>query len=150
MAGTSTKINGDNLLIYVDGIAIGHSSDATMNVNQDLPDSTTKDSNQYAEHIHGVRSWDVSGSGLVVPSSLMNAEQVVDLILNASDVYIRYSTDPTTEGGGSGATDVFVDDAEYRGTASVASCSISAPHNAPVGFDFAFTGNGVLTKVIIT
>ena len=137
MAESTTKINGDTLLIYCDGVAVGHSIDATLNVNKDNPDATTKDSAQWVEHIHGNRSWDVSGSGLVVYSSAMNATEVIDFILNSDDVSIRYSN--------SNAGDV-----EYRGQVSVSSCSINAPQNAPVGFDFAFTGNGALTKVVIT
>ena len=134
---TATKINGDNLLIYADGVAVGHSLDATLSVSQDLPDSTTKDSSQWVDHIHGNRSFEVSGSGLVVPASTMNATQVVDFILNANDVSIRFSNS-------------VAGDVEWRGQVSVSSCSVNAPQNAPVGFDFTFTGNGALTKVTIT
>ena len=134
---TNTKINGDDMLIYADGVAVGHSIDASMSVSMDNPDSTTKDSSRWAEHIHGDRSWEVSGSGLVVPASSMNATEVVDFILNASDVHIRYST------GTAG-------DIEWRGQVSVSSCSVSAPHNSAMGFDFTFTGTGALTKVTIT
>ena len=137
MAQTTTKINGDDLLIYADGVAVGHSLDATLNVTQDIPDSTTKDSNKWTEHIRGNKSWEVSGSALVVPSSTMNAEQIIDFIINSSNVTIRYSNSNTG-------------DVEYRGAVSVVSASLNAPQNAVVGFDFSFTGNGALTKVTIT
>jgi len=137
MAETTTKINGDDVKIYVDGIAVGHSIDATISFSQDLPDATTKDSAKWMEHIKGNRGFEMSGSGLVVPASAMNATEIVDLIINSSNVTVRWSNSNSG-------------DIEYRGAVSVASCSINAPQNSPVGFDFSFTGNGVPTKVVIT
>lgn len=137
MAQTVGKFNGDNVLIYADGVAVGHSIDGTLSVSQDLPDSTTKSSSQWVEHIHGNRSWEVSGSGLVAFDSSMNEVEMIDFIINANDVNMRFSN--------SNAGDI-----EWRGQVSVSSTSFNAPQNSPAGYDFSFTGNGALTKVTIT
>jgi len=137
MAQTAGKFNGDNILIYCDGVAVGHSIDGTLSVSQDLPDATTKDSSQWVEHIQGNRSWEVSGSGLVAFDSSMNAVEMIDYILNSNDVSVRFSN--------SNAGDI-----EWRGQVSVSSASFSAPQNSAAGYDFTLTGNGALTKVTIT
>ena len=137
MAETTTKINANDFLVYADGVAVGHSQDFSLNTTQDIVDSTTKDSSKWKEHIRGDRGWEASGSGLVVPSSAMNATEMIDYILNASNVTIRASN--------SNAGDI-----EWRGAASVASSNLTASQNSPLAFDFALTGNGALTKVVIT
>ena len=137
MAETTGKINGDDVLIYCDGVAVGHSTDATLSISQDTPDSTTKDSSKWTEHIRGNRGWEISGSGLVVPAHAMNAAEVIDFILNSSNVTIRWSN--------SNAGDI-----EYRGAVSVTASSLSAAQNSPYSFDFSFMGNGPLSKITIT
>jgi predicted secreted protein len=89
------------------------------------------------EHIHGNRSFEVSGSGLVAFDAAMNAVEMVDFILNQSDVNMRFSTD---ESG----------DTEWRGQVSISSASINAPQNSAAGYDFTMVGNGALTKFTVT
>ena len=145
MAVTAGKINGDNFLIYVNaiagdtssGTAVAHSIDATISVSQETPDATTKDSNQWVEHIRGNKSWEVSGSGLLAFDADMGAVELIDLLMGGGAVYIRFSNNTT-------------DDIAWEGSVSVTSTSINAPQNSATGFDFSFVGNGALTKIAIT
>ena len=134
---TTGKFNGDNILIYADGTAVGHSIDGTLSISQELPDATTKDSSQWVEHIHGNRSWEVSGSGLVAFDSSMNAVEMIDYILNANDVSVRFSSNVSG-------------DEEWRGQVSVSAASFNAPQNSAAGYDFTLVGNGALTKFTVT
>jgi len=142
---TTGKFNGDSVLIYVGGTSgvassgdpIAHSIDATLSVSQDLPDATTKDSSQWVEHIKGNKSWEISGSGLVAYDSSFNLEYVMEQLINAATVFVRFGSN---EAG----------DTEWTGNVSVSSSSFSAPQNSAAGYDFTFTGNGALTQVIIT
>jgi len=133
----SNKINGDDLLVYADGVLVGHSIDATISFTQDTPDATTKDSAQWNDHIKGNRGYELSGSGLLAFDSAMNGVEMIDFILNATTVTFRFSNGVAT-------------DIEYRGSVSVTAASISAPQNAPAGYDFSWLGKGAPTKVTIT
>ena len=152
MAQTVGKINGDNFLVYVNSLPgdpggaglgdyVAHSIDATISVSQETPDATTKDSNQWVEHIRGNKSWEVSGSGLVAfdvdSGTEVGAVELIDLLMGGTAVYIRFSN--------SNAGDV-----AWEGSVSVTSTSINAPQNSATGFDFSFVGNGPLTKITLT
>jgi len=78
------KINGTELLIYVDDVAVGGTRSCTFSTNQDLPDATTKDSGGWAEHIKGLRDWSVSFDGLYDPTLTYNYEQLLTLITDRS------------------------------------------------------------------
>ena len=148
MAETIGKINGDNFLVYVNalpgdpggagiGTAVAHSIDATISISQETPDATTKDSNQWVEHIRGNKSWEVSGSGLLAFDATMGAVELIDLLMGGTSVYIRFSNNNAG-------------DIAYEGYVSVTASSINAPQNSATGFDFTFVGTGALTKLLIT
>ena len=80
---TTGKFNGDLLVISADGTVIAHSQDATLSISQDLPDSTTKDSSAWVQHIHGNRSWEMSCTGLVTYDASMAPDDLADFITNS-------------------------------------------------------------------
>ena len=47
------KFNATDLILKVNGTPIAHSTSATLNINQDLPDATSKDSAGWSENIRG-------------------------------------------------------------------------------------------------
>lgn len=57
-------------------IAIGHSSSTTINLNVDLPESTTKDSSGFREVIAGVKSGEIAVDGLVDYSDSVNFNEL--------------------------------------------------------------------------
>jgi predicted secreted protein len=130
------KINGTDLLVYVGAVPIAHSTSATLNIEQDLPDATTKSSGGFADHINGLKSWSIDFDGLVDYASSYGAEELFDNLKNGNNVTVKFAT---STGG----------DSYWQGTASVASLSMTADMEAPVSFSGSFTGKGTLTRATV-
>ena len=128
------KINATDLLVYVGATPIAHSTSATINIEQDLPDATTKDSGGWADHINGLKSWSVDFDGLVDYSASYGAEELFDNLKNKNNVTLRWST-------GSGSY--------WEGTASLASLSMTADKESPLSYSGTFTGKGTLSRTTI-
>lgn len=128
------KINATDLLVYVGATPIAHSTSATINIEQDLPDATTKDSGGWADHINGLKSWSVDFDGLVDYSASYGAEELFDNLKNKNNVTLRWST-------GSGSY--------WEGTASLASLSMTADMESPISYSGTFTGKGTLNRTVI-
>lgn len=130
------KINGTDLLVYVGATAIAHSTSATLTIDQDLPDATTKGSGGFADHINGLKSWSIDFDGLVDYSASYGAEELFDNLKNGNNVTVKFAT--LTAG-----------DSAWTGTASVSNLTMSAEMEAPVSFSGTFVGKGTLTKSTI-
>ena len=99
------KVNGTDMTIYSGSDVILWSKTCTLNVEQDLPDGTTKGSSGWEEHIAGVRRWtidfdgacDVSGSGLT-----MN-EIVAIIVGRTADSTIKFGTSAAAATGWTGS-----------------------------------------------
>ncbi len=135
---TAGIFNGDLLLLDADGNPIAHSTDATLSVTKDAPETTTKDSAGFKEHlIDGNRSWEMSVSGLVTFDAANNSpEDLLDSWLNNTSIAMKFTT-------------TVVGDTEYTGNVTLTAWSENAPQNAPVSFECTFTGNGALAKATI-
>jgi predicted secreted protein len=130
------KINGTDLLVYVGATPIAHSTSATLNIEQDLPDATTKSSGGWADHINGLKNWSIDFDGLVDYSASYGAEELFDNLKNGNNVTVKFST-------------TGVGDSYWTGTASVASLSMTADMEAPVSFSGTFTGKGTLSRTTV-
>jgi len=84
-----TAINGTLLLIYVKGSTgpIAAQTNATLNVTNNVIDTSTKDSGGWAEHINGERSFSVNISSLVSTTGLSAAE-LIEFITERDDVFL--------------------------------------------------------------
>jgi predicted secreted protein len=128
------KINATDLLVYVGAVPIAHSTSATINIEQDLPDATTKDDGGWADHINGLKSWSVDFDGLVDYSASYGVEELFDNLRNKNNVTVRWST-------GSGSF--------WQGSASIATLSMTADMEAPISYSGTFTGKGQLVRTVI-
>lgn len=133
-------INGTTMLLLLDGAKIGVSKSATLNINVDTPDATSKDSAGWAASISGLRSWDVSFDGFHDPAGTMSTEQLYDFIA-ARDATIVMEL-ATIDGTGGGEL--------YRGVAIVTSLSITAEMETPVTISGTLQGTGALSKGTVT
>lgn len=127
------KFNGTDLLVYVGATPIAHSTSATLNIEADLPDATTKDSAGWADHINGLKSWSIDFDGLVDYAASYGVEELFDNLKNGNNVTVKFST---STGG----------DSYWTGTASCNSLTMTAEMESPVSFSGTFTGKGTLTK----
>lgn len=129
------KLNGTSMLVIVDGVTLAGTKSFTLDINVDLPDATTKDSDGWAENIHGLRSWSVSFDGLYDPTLTYNSEEIFDEIDGRDELYLEMAVIDGTGGG-----------LVYSGNAKVASLSYTADQESPVTISGSFTGSGDLDK----
>jgi predicted secreted protein len=131
------KINATDLLVYIgasNNMPIAHSTSATLNIEQDLPDATTKDSAGWADHINGLKSWSIDFDGLVDYAASYGAEELSDNLTNRNNVVVRWST---TAG------------SYWQGTASLSSLTMNADMESPLSYSGTFTGKGAITRTTI-
>lgn len=126
-------INGTTVALTVDGNPIALLTDTTLNIDQDLPDSSSKDSSGWAEHINGQRSWSIDLSGRADFGNQANVETLYDLIANRSQVDAEIN--PSNTG-----------DTTFNGTVSLANMSVGTPNEDVANVDGSLTGTGELSK----
>jgi len=130
------KVNGTVMTIYSGADVIMWTKNCTLNVEQDLPDGTTKDSLGWEEHINGVRRWsidfdgafDVSGSGMT-PNEL-----IAIIIARTADATVKFGTSAAAATG-------------WTGLATVKNMSISGAMEDVATFSGSLTGNGAITAI---
>lgn len=127
------KIDATDLIVKMNGIPIAHSTTATLNINQDLPDATTKDSDKWAEHIRGQRDWSIDVEGMVDYSSSFGVDELADMIISAQDATVEFATSETG-------------DTKYTGTVDLSGLTQDAPMHAPATFSGSLVGQGILGK----
>ena len=111
--------------------AVAHSTSASISMNMDLRDSTTKSSAGYQENLGGLRSWEVSGDAFVeIGAGDGNIEALWDTWENRAAVVVNF-----------GATDMI-----YSGSALITSISIDAGVEENATYSISLTGTGALSK----
>jgi predicted secreted protein len=124
--------NGTTVLLRADGNPVALLTGTTLNIEQDLPDATTKDSGGFADHINGLRSYSIDVDGLAdFTGTTGNLKILTDFVMNRENVSFRFAT--TTSG-----------QTQYTGTVSLASLSIEAGNESPATVSGSLTGKGEL------
>tara|TARA_Y100000593_G_C4321560_1_gene344097 strand:+ start:2582 stop:2980 length:399 start_codon:yes stop_codon:yes gene_type:complete len=127
------KFNATNLILKISGTPVAHSTSATLNINQDLPDATSKDSSGWSENIRGLRDWSIDVEGLTDYSASFGADELADLIISRADAEIEFGTGTAS-------------DTKYTGTVNLSSLTQDAPMEDVASFSGSLTGTGALTK----
>ena len=115
-----------------DGLeAVAHCTSASLSVNMDLRDSTTKSSSGWSESLGGLKSWEMSGDAFVDLTST-NASMA-----DCFDALIA----------GAAVTAVFTVDSEtYTGSAFITSVSADAGVEENTTFSVSLTGTAGLVR----
>lgn len=132
------KINGTLYLLTVGGDAIGATTNCTLSYNADLPETTTKDSGGWAEHLQGLRSAEGSIEGLYDPTETYGLEEILSAIQNRTDLVCELIASTAA---GSLAIEF---------NASWNNAEITMEMENPVGISASFTVNGTPTERNIT
>jgi len=140
------QINGSNVVVWLDDSTTPTASEkvlfttnATLSITHDLPDATTKDSAGWAEHISGLRSWEVSVDGLsdFGGSAGDNINDLWGLIDNrTTTARMIFAVDANDDGSAT---------AYFYGEVSLANLELSNEMEATASFSGTLTGNGALT-----
>ena len=112
--------------------AVAHCTSASLSMNLDLRDSTTKSSAGYQENLGGLRSWEMSGDAFVEIGSIAGAdiEELWTTWEARTKVAVKF--------GASGM--------EYTGDALITSISIDGGVEENATFSISLTGTGAIAK----
>lgn len=135
-------INGTLIVLNDNGTAFALTTSATLNVEMDLPDASSKQSSGWADHIQGQRSFSVDLDGLADFEVSGSVQVLVDYILNRTTVSIEFEPSAGFAGGTKGYS--------YQGDVSCSSVSIVAANEDTATLSGSFVGTGELTKVIMS
>jgi hypothetical protein len=117
--------NGTLLLVYADGTLIAAQKGVTFTTSQNLFDTTNKESNGWAEHGNGLRTFEVSIEGLASTTGL-SAKELKTYITGRTDLLL------VIEG----------TDYPYVCQADVQSSTITGPMEDATTLSGTFRGNG--------
>ena len=139
---TTGIFNGTNLVVLVGSEVVAHSTSCSLSVSVDLPDSTTKSSQGWADQIGGLKSWSLTTDGLATVDPT-GATYIVGDIFTAlaarTAVTVKFTTVST------GST-VIAGDLYWTGLAFIESLDVTADMESPATYSVSFTGTGVLTQ----
>lgn len=112
--------------------AIAHSTSASLSMNMDLRDSTTKSSAGWQENLGGLKSWEMSGDAFVEINNVAGKADIEELfaVWNTGDAI-------SCTFGLAGMT--------YTGNALITSISIDAGVEENATYSISLTGSGALT-----
>jgi len=87
-----SAINATSFLLLKDDTVLGHSTSTVINLEQDLADATTKDSQGWQEFLAGIRSGRVRAEGLTDYSDSLNFGQLQEMLITRSinDFYFKH------------------------------------------------------------
>lgn len=129
---TTGKINGTDLIVYVGGTAITHSTDCSVSLSMATRPASTKDSEGWAESLEGARNWTMSSDSMVALDAAYGLDDLFTLVRNRTSVTVKFAT--------SDATDKF-----FSGTAWVTDISVTAGQEDTATYSASFEGTGRLT-----
>ena len=132
-----SKINGTLNAVLSGANKALHTTDATLNVNVDLPDTSTKDDGGWAKHLQGQRDWEITIDGYydVTGTGLTPDEILAAIIARTADTVIKFTTnDPTNTVG-------------WSGDGTFQNCELSGSMENPMGYSVTIKGNGPLAAL---
>ena len=140
---TTGVFNGTSLVVLVGTEVVAHATSCSLSFSVDLPESTTKQSGGWVDHIGGAKSWTLTTDGLATvdpaaTASYYTTGELMTAIANRATVTVKFTTV-------SGTTPV-TGDLIWSGSAFIESMEITADMESPVTYSATFTGTGALTQ----
>jgi TP901-1 family phage major tail protein len=118
---------------------IGRATSASLSVSMETRDTTTKDSAGWQENLEGLKSWSLSGDGLVtysITGDYDTPDELFTLLSNRTLVKVKFGSETSGE-------------IDYTGDAYLVSYEQEAGVEENVTYSFSFTGTGVLTQASV-
>lgn len=133
----NSRFNATALVLSINGSPVAHATGGTLNINQDLLDATTKDSNRWKEQIRGARDWSIDIEGMIDYTASFGVDELADMIISGVSAEIAFATSETG-------------DTKYTGTVDLSGLSQDAPAEGLATFSGSLVGTGVLNKATVT
>lgn len=129
---TTGIINGTDLLVYVGGTAITHSTSASISFSMETRDASTKDSDGYREILEGQRSFTIEAEAMTALDAAQGFEELFAAWVARTALTIKFGT--------ADATDQF-----YQGTGYCTSLSMDSGVEDSSTFSASFEMTGTVT-----
>ena len=134
---TSGIINGTNLAVYIGSDVIAHATSHSLSITHDARDATTKDSSGWTDRLEGLRSWEISGEGLVAFDGTVDIDDIfTSYIVTRTAVTVKFSTEVSG-------------DVYWTGSAYLTGIDLDSPVEDNVSYSYTFSGTGALTKATV-
>ena len=141
---TNGVINGTKFGVYVAGTKIAYATSASISMNHNLRDTSTKDSSGWRDQLEAQRDWEVSvegmlifvdGSGGAIAGTTMD-ELYSTYIATRTEFTLMFSTE---ESG----------DIKWSGQAFLTCLSADTPNEDSSTWSGSFSGTGALTQATV-
>jgi len=123
---------------------VGFATSASLSINHNLRDTSTKDSGGWREQLEGQRDFEVSVEGMVIFTAL-GGGAIADLTMD--ELYATYIATRTV------FTIMFstevTGDYKWSGQAFMTSLSADAPNEDSSSWSASFSGTGALTQAAV-
>jgi predicted secreted protein len=140
---TNGVINGTKFGVYVAGTKIGYATSASITMNHNLRDTSTKDSAGWRDQLEGQRDWEVSVEGMVIFTTA--AGSISDLTMDELySTYIASRTEFTLKFSTEITGDIY-----WHGQAFMTSLSADTPNEDSSTWSGSFSGTGALTQATV-
>jgi predicted secreted protein len=140
---TNNVINGTKFGVYVAGTKIGYATSASITMNHNLRDTSTKDSAGWRDQLEGQRDWEVSVEGMVIFTTAAGA--ISDLTMDELySTYIASRTEFTLKFSTEITGDIY-----WHGQAFMTSLSADTPNEDSSTWSGSFSGTGALTQATV-
>lgn len=140
---TTGVINGTKFGVYAGGTKIGYATSASLSINHNLRDTSTKDSGGWRDQLEGQRDFEVSVEGMVIfatsggaISDLTVDELYTTYIATRTEFELKFSTEISG-------------DYKWTGNAFMTSLSMDTPNEDSSTFSASFSGTGPLTQATV-
>ncbi len=141
---TDGVINGTKFGVYVAGTKVAYATSASISMNHNLRDTSTKDSGGWRDQLEGQRDWEVSVEGMLIFTNLdgtaITGAAFDDLyttyIATRTQFELKFSTEVTG-------------DYKWTGQAFLTSLSADTPNEDSSTWSGSFSGTGALTAATV-
>lgn len=141
---TDGVINGTKFAVYAGTTKVAYATSASITMNHNLRDTSTKDSSGWRDQLEGQRDWEVSVEGMLIFTNL-DGTAITGLTMN--ELYTSYIATRdsftlkfSTEVSG---------DIKWSGTAFLTSLSADTPNEDSSTWSGSFSGSGALTQASV-
>lgn len=130
-------INGNQLLVFIDNVAIGCTDNCELSSTKETIDTTCKDNNGARQVLSGSQSWTITCSGKWDFASTLGPQQLYAAHKNGTRVGIKMAITDTSGNEASGKS-------YFMGYALLNSFNVAGPLNSAATYNLTYEGDGEL------
>ena len=128
-------LNGKNLRLYIDGVAIAHATESSISFSKDTRDASSKDTAGWKCTLSGLRSASISTSALAVLTANVGIDQLFAAFASDATVAVRFTTDVAGEN-------------QFTGDFVLTSLEVNSPNEENVTLSASLESAGEVTQIV--